>query len=38
MFEDDFAHAVEFDPAGIEQWSFFRRLAIALSRLAAPVL
>jgi len=38
MFEADFAHAVELDPAELEQWSFFRRLAVALSRLAAPVL
>jgi cardiolipin synthase len=38
MFEDDFAHAVELDPAELEGWSFFRRLAVAISRLAAPVL
>ena len=38
MFEDDFAHAVELDPSELERWPFFRRLAVALSRLAAPVL
>ena len=38
MFEADFAHAVELDPEELERWSFFRRLAVALSRLAAPVL
>jgi len=38
MFEADFAHSVELDPAELERWSFFRRVAIALSRLAAPVL
>jgi len=38
MFEDDFAHAVEIDPAAFEQRSFFWRLAVAISRLAAPVL
>lgn len=38
MLEADFAHAVELDPAELEGWSFFRRLAVALSRLAAPVL
>lgn len=37
MFEDDFAHSVELDPAELEQWSFFRRLTVSLSRLAAPV-
>jgi cardiolipin synthase len=38
MFEDDFAHAAELDPSELERWPFFRRLAVALSRLAAPVL
>jgi cardiolipin synthase len=38
MFAADFAHAVALDSAELEGWSFFRRLAVALSRLAAPVL
>ena len=38
MFEDDFAHAVEIDPAEFDDRSFFWRLSVAISRLAAPVL
>ena len=38
MFEDDFAHAVELDAAGLENRSFWWRLGVATSRLAAPVL
>jgi len=38
MFESDFAHAVELDPTELERQSFWLRLLVALSRLAAPVL
>lgn len=38
MFEDDFAHAVELDPADLDRRSLPWRFAVALSRLAAPVL
>jgi cardiolipin synthase len=38
MFEADFAHAVELDPTELQHRSFWWRLGVALSRLAAPVL
>jgi cardiolipin synthase A/B len=38
MFEQDFAHAEPIDPDELEQRSFWWRLAVNLSRLAAPVL
>ncbi len=38
MFEADFQHADELDPATLEERSFLWRLGVSLSRLAAPVL
>ena len=38
MFEADFRHAVPIDPADLEKKSFWWRLGVSLSRLAAPVL
>jgi cardiolipin synthase len=38
MFEQDFAHAEPIDPSGFEHKSFWWRLGVSLSRLAAPVL
>jgi len=38
MFEADFAHSVELDPAELEHQSFWRRLGVGLARLASPVL
>jgi cardiolipin synthase len=38
MLERDFAHAVEIDPATFSERSFWWRLGVNLSRLAAPVL
>ena len=38
MFENDFAHAVELDPTELQRRSFWWRLRVALSNLAAPVL
>lgn len=38
MFEDDFAHAQLLDPSRIDDKSFWWRLGVNLSRLAAPVL
>jgi cardiolipin synthase len=38
MFEEDFAHAVEIDPAEWENRSPLWRLGVAISRLASPVL
>jgi cardiolipin synthase A/B len=38
MFEQDFAHAEPIDPDALEHRSYWWRLAVSLSRLAAPVL
>ena len=38
MFEQDFAHAVPIDPNAFDDKPFWWRLAVNLSRLAAPVL
>ncbi len=38
MFEEDFRHAVPIDPGEFESKSFWWRLGVSLSRLAAPVL
>ena len=38
MFEQDFAHAVPIDANALEKKPFWWRLAVNLSRLAAPVL
>lgn len=38
MFEQDFAHAELIDPASFAQKSFWWRLGVSASRLAAPVL
>ena len=38
MFEDDFAHSVAIDPETFDEKSFWWRLGVNLSRLAAPVL
>jgi len=38
MFEADFEHAVPIDPAEFKEKSFWWRLGVSLSRLAAPVL
>lgn len=38
MFERDFEHSVEIDPASFENKPLYWRLGVALSRLAAPVL
>jgi cardiolipin synthase len=38
MFEQDFAHAVPIDPDALEKKPFWWRLAVNVSRLAAPVL
>ncbi len=38
MFENDFEHAVEIDPAALDTKPLYWRLGVALSRLAAPVL
>ncbi len=38
MFEEDFLHAVPIDPDQFDQKSFWWRLGVSLSRLAAPVL
>jgi cardiolipin synthase len=38
MFEQDFAHAEVIDPEKFDQQPFWWRLAVKLSRLAAPVL
>ncbi|NND36508.1 MAG: cardiolipin synthase [Gammaproteobacteria bacterium] len=38
MFEADFAHAVEIDPAEFDKKPFWWKLGVNLSRLAAPVL
>lgn len=38
MFEADFRHAVPIDPTQFEEKSFWWRLGVSLSRLAAPVL
>jgi cardiolipin synthase len=38
MFEQDFAHAVEIDPAELDKKPFWWHLAVNVSRLAAPVL
>ena len=38
MFEQDFAHAVPIDAGALEKKPFWWRLAVNLSRLAAPVL
>jgi len=38
MFEQDFAHAESIDPDGFGARPFWWRLAVGLSRLAAPVL
>ena len=38
MFEADFAHAVPINPDDLEKKPFWWRLAVNLSRLAAPVL
>ena len=37
MFELDFAHAEPIDPGELEKNSFWWRLGVNLSRLAAPV-
>ena len=38
MFEQDFAHAMLIDPDVLDKKPFWWRLAVNLSRLAAPVL
>jgi len=38
MFEEDFAHSVPIDPDEFDKKPFWWRLAVNLSRLAAPVL
>jgi len=38
MFEVDFAHSVELDPADFERRPYWWRLGVGLSRLASPVL
>lgn len=38
MFERDFAHATPIDPESLDERSFWWRLGVSLSRLAAPVL
>ena len=38
MFEADFAHSTIIDPDTLDQKSFWWRLGVSLSRLAAPVL
>lgn len=38
MFESDFAHALEIDPADFDDRPIWWRLGVALCRLAAPVL
>jgi cardiolipin synthase len=38
MFEQDFGHAQQIDPAALRNRSFWWRLGVNLSRLAAPVL
>jgi len=38
MFEEDFAHSVLIDPKKLDEKPFWWRLAVNLSRLAAPVL
>ena len=38
MFEQDFAHAVPIDADALEKKPFWWRLAVNVSRLAAPVL
>ena len=37
MFEQDFAHAVPIDADALQKKPFWWRLAVNLSRLAAPV-